>query len=189
MRLGLGNGAFSGLVLSSPPREMCAGRDEMAGGSRHSLPVVFARDAANTDNPVPCGHQSSAETGGLDELAKRISISPVLREHQVWAAIPLLEPMTGLRGDSMDFRVFTALMDRDALLEALLFLAGRLAPVIEFSRLVRSHGVWLCRAKVMCTDQTGERTQRCFRAVHADAPAAMLLAILIAANPAWSSAR
>jgi hypothetical protein len=161
----------------------------MAGGPRNSPPVVLARDAANTDHPRPRGHRPLSDAGGLDELARRISISPVLREHQVWAAIPLLEPMTGLRDDPMDFRVFAALMARDALLEALLFLAGRLAPAIEFSRLVRSHGVWLCRARVMCIDQTGEHTQRCFRAVHADAPAAMLLAILIAASPAWSSPR
>ncbi len=194
MRVAGGNGAWSGLEFLAPLRSMRDDRDGKTREGKADEPLKSpssgaVRTAANTDHPGPGGYEPLHNVGGLDDLAKRISVSPVLREHLIWAAVPLLEPMTGLRDAPSDFRAFSGLMEREAHVEALLRLASRLAPNIALSRLVRSHGVWLCRAQVVCKGTTGERTQRCFRAVHSDAPAAMLLAILIAASPAWSSAR
>ena len=163
MRVAGGNGAWSGLEFLAPLRSM---RDDRDGKTLEG----------KADEPL-----KSPSSGAVRTAANT--------DHPAAAMGKVLEPMTGLRDAPSDFRAFSGLMEREAHVEALLLLASRLAPNIALSRLGRSHGVWLCRAQVVCKGTTGERTQRCFRAVHSDAPAAMLLAILIAASPAWSTAR
>ncbi|MBE1207794.1 hypothetical protein [Aminobacter carboxidus] len=103
-------------------------------------------------------------------LADRIAEIRILREHHLWAAAGIfgLDDLDGTKR-----RKFRALMDADALLDAVLLLAASAGPPRQVENIGNHAGRWLCSMRYASTG--GSRT---CAARHADLAAAVLAALL-----------
>ena len=106
----------------------------------------------------------------IPALADRVADIRILREHHVWAAADIFD-LDDL--DDGSRRKFRALMEADALLDAVLLLAATAEPPRQVESISNHAGRWACS---MLYATTG--ASRCCTAKHADLAAAVLAALL-----------
>jgi hypothetical protein len=106
----------------------------------------------------------------IPALADRVAYIRILREHHVWAAADIFD-LDDL--DDRSRRKFRALMEADALLDAVLLLAASAEPPRSVERISNHAGRWACSMRDATTGAS-----RCCTAKHADLAAAVLAALL-----------
>lgn len=103
-------------------------------------------------------------------LADRVADIRILREHHVWAAAELF----GFDElDATSRRKFRALMEADALLDAVLLLAASARPSRSVENISNKRGHWVCSMR--CGTAGNRRTAT---AEHTDLAAAVLASLL-----------
>jgi hypothetical protein len=103
-------------------------------------------------------------------LADRVADIRILREHHVWAAADLF----GLNDlDGTMRRKFRALMEADALLDAVLLLAASAEPPRQVENISNHAGHWVCAMRCAAAGASRSCT-----AEHADLAAAVLASLL-----------
>lgn len=104
-------------------------------------------------------------------LADRIANARILREHHVWAAAKVLSLDAGRASSG---RRFAALMDAEALLDAVLLLVSRAEPARSVDAIINDEGRWICSMR-----SDPPQPARRFKAGHADLAAAVLCSLLM----------
>lgn len=106
-------------------------------------------------------------------LADRVADIRILREHHVWAAADLFG-LDGLDDRSRQARrKFRALMEADALLDAVLLLAASAEPPRSVENIANHAGHWVCSMRYA----TAGASRSC-TAEHTDLAAAVLASLL-----------
>ncbi|WP_395450564.1 hypothetical protein ACHMW7_12630 [Aminobacter sp. UC22_36] len=106
----------------------------------------------------------------IPALADRVADIRILREHHVWAAADIFD-FDDL--DDRSRRKFRALMEADALLDAVLLLAASAEPPRSVESISNHAGHWQCRMRY-----ASARCSRSCKSEHADLAAAVLAALL-----------
>ena len=106
----------------------------------------------------------------IPALADRVADIRILREHHVWAAADIFD-LDDL--DDRSCRKFRALMEADALLDAVLLLAASAAPPRSVESISNHAGHWQCRMRYASVSGSGS-----CKSEHADLAAAVLAALL-----------
>lgn len=110
----------------------------------------------------------------IPALADRVADIRILREHHVWAAADILG-LDGLDDRSRQSRrKFRALMDADALLDAVLLLAANAEPPRFVESMSNYRGHWVCSMRYA----TAGGSRSC-KAEHADLAASVLASLLM----------
>ncbi len=113
-------------------------------------------------------------TDAVASLRRRISAVRTLREHHIWEAVRVMPSLSGFREDSAAFAKFRALMDHDALDEAIMLLAASTVPKSELIEVTKICGIWSCK---FARDK-GKTCRRVFTSHPLDRSAALLAALV-----------
>jgi hypothetical protein len=114
------------------------------------------------------------ESGDLVLLLDRIEQCRVLREHHVWEAVGGLWPDGWEEAFGQSRRAFGALLQTDALVDAILLLVADASPRRSVEAMTNENGRWTCRMRA-----DFRRGLQIFSATHADLAAATLETLLL----------
>ena len=109
----------------------------------------------------------------LGALSDRIVKARILREHHVWEAAKTLLPCRAGQDRDKGDRRFVALMEADALVDAVLLLATQARPRRSLASIHPDQTAWICTMRCECGG-----AENCFEARHADLAAALLGVLL-----------
>lgn len=107
-------------------------------------------------------------------LADRVADIRILREHHVWAAADILGFDDPDDRSLQSRRKFRALMEADALLDAVLLLAASAEPPRSIESIRNHAGHWVCSMRYATTDGS-----RACKGEHADLAASVLASLLM----------
>jgi hypothetical protein len=107
-------------------------------------------------------------------LADRAGQCRVLREHHVWEAVKALWPDGWQEAFGPSRQAFAALLQEDALVDALLLLVAKAIPRRSVEAMMNENGRWICRIRA-----DSPRGPEVFSATHADPAAAILWSFLL----------
>lgn len=130
------------------------------GSSLQSVPI---------DNPS----EGMPIEDAVASLLARVNAARHLREHHVWEAVRILPDTATLDQDLRHSQTFRALMEKDALREAVTSIARAFCPERHFHMLGQLQDQWVCM--LHWETPTGRSI---VRAAHADPAAAILAALL-----------